>query len=671
MKKIFLIFSSTVVMLFLSFSLIQDKDVTIFQGYPDVNVMGVDPNKVSVHREKFEEELNRFAENHDIVLAHRIIEPNRSGKIKFKYAIYGKGNISKDLKKASQKSINYSSLAGTYLIVKGKIEPNLLVNKLSSLGYKSMVGYKISFIDNFSQIINKTARLCLFVFLITFAGLSLIYRIKGLRFADIKMISGESLAAVTLQPVKSDLISIISVNLVTWVVGLIILHLNQAFHLLLILFLSLGIIVYTVALILISFILSLLYLFSLQKSTLISLVKGKLPLKRIIAFMLVAQFAAIVTVGFAVKQFTSYDKSYQKMKQAEVKWKEASDRFVPSFGMSAAATSEKEERKREKIQYQMLNDAVENEDALLAENNLSRYEVESVVDGVHKNDYLPLGNTINVTPNYLVKQNVEISSNLKKRLQNLKPGEFGLLFPRKLKAQKKKLTKIYTKELSGMWTESKYKNIPFKAVTGYLDNNKNRFLYNGSEVADLDDQFVKDPIIVVWTPKSTRDTEGSNMYWSASLSEHVLFKGYDSSIKLLKKHHVYQWFSYVVNGRMYYLNKINGIKTQIISLLIGAIMSIITSIFMFTLMNLLYFEEFRKEIFIKRLAGMNFAEIHFNYLLAQLLVLLAATIVSFFLTKNLTISFLTTLLFLTVGALLMYRQLKHEERVAVTVMKGK
>ena len=672
MKKIFLIFSSAAVMLLLTFSLIQNKDLVAFGNYAGVDVRGQLPNKTPVHRNEFNLELNKFAKEHNITLAQRIVEPNKTGKTEFKYAVFGKGDLPEGLKKASTNTLKFSDISGSYLIVKGQVDLNIATNKFAELGYSAIPSIKPTLVQNLSILMNETAILCIFIFLLTFAGLSLIYRIKDLRFAGIRLISGESLATVTLRPVKSDLTAIGIINLITWSIGLCILLFKNSFYLRTITLLSIGVLIYIFLLSFISLILSIVYLFSLKNSTLMSLVKGKLPLKKIISVMLIAQFLSILTVGFTVKQFTGFYSLYQEMNQAKDKWQKASDRFVPTYSMTATATNREEDDRRNKIEYNLVKDSIENHDALLCQSNLDRYLDHEEMDGVKATDYLPEGNTIYVTPNYLSKQNVETSTKLKKRLQNLKPGEFGLLLPEKLKSQEAKIIKTYTELFNQNLKESKFSNTSYSAIKGYLADDQQRFLYRGGSMnSDAETQFLKDPIIVVWTPTSTHSTPATNAYWSAALSEDILFKGYDSTIQLFKEYKVYQWFAAVINGNLGYLNSVNKLRTQLISLLIGSLMSVVTSIFMFALMNLLYFEEFRKEIFIKRLSGMKFTEIHFNYLLAQIAVLFVATIGGLLVTKDPAIITGTTVLFIAMGFMMIHRQVKTEDKVAVTVMKGK
>ena len=53
--------------------------------------------------------------------------------------------------------------------------------------------------------------------------------------------------------------------------------------------------------------------------------------------------------------------------------------------------------------------------------------------GVKITDYVPNGNTIYVSPNYLEKQNVGVSDEFLAQMKKLKRGEFGLIIPEKLK----------------------------------------------------------------------------------------------------------------------------------------------------------------------------------------------------------------------------------------------
>ncbi|BDR58796.1 bacteriocin-associated integral membrane family protein [Xylocopilactobacillus apicola] len=670
MKKIFLVFSSAVVLLFLAFSLQQKKEHLNSVSYPSVDIINPDPKKEQVDRAKFERELNEFASVHHILIAKGVLVGSKTEADLYTYMTYGEGKIPQELKQANKSDAKASDVTSGYLIVRGNLDSQLLVNKFRELGYNAVSFEKISFLRSFIVLLNETAVLCVLIFLLTFSGLSLIYRIKDLRFAGIRLVAGESLLTVTLRPVIADFKTITLINGGMWLVGLLVLGFNHSLQFNFALLLAFGAILYAALLLFISLAFSIIYLFSLHNSKLMSLINGRLPLKRILGVMLLAQFIAIVTVGFTVKQFSTDYASYEEMNQAQNKWQAAKDRYLTTYSWAAGGVKKTEADKTDQLCYDFLNEAVNQQDALLCENRNTKNLPSFLRDKVDAAEYGPDGNAIYVTPNYLIKQNVEISSELKERLQHLKPGEFGLLFPEKLKGQEQELTQAFLKSWNSLFDESKYQGSSFEVVKGYLANNQKRFYYNSGLDSMTTTQFIKDPIIVVWTPTSTRSTPGSNMYWAATLSSRIAFKDYDSTIKLLKKYKLYKYMGLVESGLARYQRTSNELKTRLISLLIGSALSIVTSIFMFTLMNLLYFEEFRREIFIKRIAGLSFTEIHFNYLLAQLATLMVASIAGFWLTKDLAIITGTTVLFLGIGAVLTYRQFKHEDEIAATVMKG-
>lgn len=105
-------------------------------------------------------------------------------------------------------------------------------------------------------------------------------------------------------------------------------------------------------------------------------------------------------------------------------------------------------------------------------------------------------------------------------------------------------------------------------------------------------------------------------------------------------------------------------------MLAGAVLGIATSILLFNTMNRLYFEEFRRAIVIKRIAGLRFLEIHRNYLLAQLGVFLLGFVASVFLQVEIVIAFLVLLLFTGLSLLQLHVQMQKENKMSMLVLKG-
>ena len=96
----------------------------------------------------------------------------------------------------------------------------------------------------------------------------------------------------------------------------------------------------------------------------------------------------------------------------------------------------------------------------------------------------------------------------------------------------------------------------------------------------------------------------------------------------------------------------------------GGVFGIATSVLLFNTMNFLYFEEFRKQIFLKKIAGLGFVNIH------QMILLSVGSLLVFLLTQEWWIALVTLLLFITnAWFILLYRSHK-EDHLLATVLKG-
>ncbi|NQK93483.1 DUF1430 domain-containing protein [Streptococcus suis] len=121
---------------------------------------------------------------------------------------------------------------------------------------------------------------------------------------------------------------------------------------------------------------------------------------------------------------------------------------------------------------------------------------------------------------------------------------------------------------------------------------------------------------------------------------------------------------------MTFVGVLNTKRTEFYSLLIGTVLTLATAILLYDAMNLLYFEQFRREIFIKRLAGMTFRELHGQYLLGQLGVFLVGLLASVWLTSNLVMSSLAVGLLAVNAMVILKLQDKKEQTANVAVLKG-
>lgn len=91
---------------------------------------------------------------------------------------------------------------------------------------------------------------------------------------------------------------------------------------------------------------------------------------------------------------------------------------------------------------------------------------------------------------------------------------------------------------------------------------------------------------------------------------------------------------------------------------------------LFSSMNRLYFEEFRRRIFIKRISGLGFLEIHWNYLFVQIAVFLLGFVASLFLEVELLVALLVLLFFTILSILQLRNQVRKENEMSTLVLKG-
>lgn len=170
------------------------------------------------------------------------------------------------------------------------------------------------------------------------------------------------------------------------------------------------------------------------------------------------------------------------------------------------------------------------------------------------------------------------------------------------------------------------------------------------------------------TPKSTG--EQAYAFWEVALQNYFLFDQLADTQMLIKQNGIENWVGELKTGYHIYETLLNNLRREIWLMIAGAMLGIATSVLMFNTMNLLYFEEFRRDIFIKRVSGLRFFELHRRYLLSQLLVFFVGLVISALLTQNPLMCLLVFSLFLGNAILLLYRQMRIENKMSLLILKG-
>ncbi|HEU4194519.1 TPA: bacteriocin-associated integral membrane family protein [Streptococcus pneumoniae] len=677
MKKLFILLSTFFLSFFLAWIIVLRAPQYLYASYDSVSLLRVKKDTQEPTREVFEQELENFANSEQSLIARRIVEPSKDGTTHFTYATYGQGTLPKEFQEASQESRERSDPLNSYLLLSGSLTKEKLADKLGDLGYKASADRKIPpYFLAFRILLNPLILISLAIFGLSFFALVIITRIKEMRAAGIKLFSGQTLLSIMGHSLSTDIKWLLLSALLSFLGGGVVLFSQGLFYPILLATYGFGISFYLLFLLAISILLMLLYLMSLNYKALVPVIKGRLPLKRLMILTLLCQLVAVFTVGYAVKTGLT---SYQRLKELEISkqaWQDRADYYQISFGLGDRGKDTENQSKW----YAFAKEAIEEEQALYVKDNLLHFANPQGKNeqGETLDTYSPDANTLYVSPSYLDKEKVVVDAETKQKLAHLQKGEFILLLPEHLRSREAELKKVFEERLSYYGKSGEEASAPLdypldyemKAHVSYLSMGEKRFVYNNGE-NPVSTQYLTDPILVVFTPTSTGDSFISLSSWSINAGKQLFIKGYESGLELLKKAGIYEQVSYLKEGRSVYLTRYNEVQTETATLILGAIVGIASSLLLFYSVNLLYFEQFRRDILIKRISGLRFFETHAQYMVSQFASFVFGA--SFFIlrSRDWVIGLLTLLVFLASAVLTLYRQAQKESRVSMTIMKGK
>ena len=673
MKKLFILLSTFFLSFFFVWIIVLRAPQYLYASYDSVSLLRVKKDTQEPTREVFEQELENFANSEQSLIARRIVEPSKDGSTNFTYATYGQGGLPKEFQAASQESRERSDPLNSYLLLSGSLTKEKLAAKLDDLGYKAIADRKTPpYLLAFWIALNPLLLISLAIFGLAFFAMVIITRIKEMRAAGIQLFSGQTLLSIIGSALYDDVKWLCLAGGGSLIVGGAVLLSQGLFYPVLLAAFSIGVGVYLLFLLGISLVLSLLYLMSLSYKALVPVLKGRLPLKRLMTLTLLCQLVAVFTVGYAVKTgLTSYQR-LQELQLSKQAWEDRADYYQISFGIGDRGKNAENQSKW----YAFAKEAIEEEQALYVKDNLFHFANPQGKNeqGETLDTYSPDANTLYVSPSYLEKEKVVVDAETKQKLAHLQKGEFVLLLPEHLRSREAELKKIFEERLSYYGKSGEEASAPLeyemRAIVSYLPTGEKRFIYNNGE-SPVSIQYLTDPILVVFTPTSTGDSIISKSSWSINAGKNIFVKGYEDGIKLLKNAGIYDQVSYLKEGRSVYLARYYEVQTETLTLILGAIIGIASSLLLFYSVNLLYFEQFRREILIKRISGLRFFETHAQYMISQFASFVFGA--SFFIwrSRDLMIGLVTLSIFLVIAILTLYRQAQKESRVSMTIMKGK
>lgn len=670
MKKLFILISNLLASLFFVWVFTIWTDTYVSHYYPNVVVRDSSPETtfqhVATRLEKLAEETNSF-----IAIQHQDL--NSEGTTVFSYTTFGNGKLPDGLQEKNLEDAQSSSVETNYFVFDGHLDIHLLREELSQLGLTNMHLTIPSKLSTLMAIFSNGFQLIsLLIFILTFVALTLISQISQLRSSGIRLISGEKRWSIFLRPVGEDLKGI-AVGFSLAGVLAILMQKILSLPTQSLMTIGEGLLSYNLILLSISLFFAQLFAVGIKKIHLMQIIKGQLPVRGIISLILIGQLLAIIIVTLGIGSSLKYSQAWQQHRIGQEVWSQERQLIILSISREGTSPGFDEQAQRKlRTWYQLMDLAVSEQKAFLSRHQLidrtlqnGMVSSKNLTTSTEWHDYSPNGNVLIVTPQYLERQNIPVDTTIEQKMNHLDVGEFVLLLPEHLRSEEEHYKSVFEDDLTSRMS-SQDERQQMTATVGYLESGQDRFVYNTTPISYQ--QFLKDPIIIVITPQSTGPQ--SILFWVDAVQNYVLFNQLSDAQELIQRQGIENWVSEMQTGYHNYITLLDNIQRERWVMLAGAVLGIATSILLFNTMNRLYFEEFRRAIFIKRIAGLRFLEIHRTYLSAQLGVFLLGFVASVFLQVEILIAFLVSLLFTGLSLLQLHVQMQKENKMSMLVLKG-
>ena len=663
MKRVFLFISNLLLTFFLIATLSFWKDSLPQILFPGAAVLSGQADYSTV-----KEELNSLAKEHNSLIARTIWEVDSDGKSQTYYEVFGDGKLPDWMPPASQESIHKSDLLNNYNIISGSLTSQELATHLKELGLEKANAFendRVSFVlALFTQPNQLTSML---IFLLTFLALIVIGQIQSLSQSGIRLISGERLSHLFFRSLARDGLDILLFGLPALLIASVLLvSLGYPYEVQT--FLGILFILYNSLLLLLSLLIAFLFTISLKKVHLLSIIKGKLPIKSILRILYFGQVLAILLVIVGFGRMSTYYHILEKNEAGQATWEQRSNVVTLQTGRSSQMKNLDELQTNADKWFDFIQHAIDNENAFLIKHNLVEQALKQAISNHNETENNPYGvegkNILYVTPNYFKKEGIKLTSETFQKINTLKDGQILAILPEELQKNEKDIKANLQQELTNRLYSSK-SNQTVEISIAYTNKNNDVFLYNTTHIAY--DQWLSNPIFLVLSPKALG--KASSIFWFTNL-EYLYFTDLHQTQELLKHYQLDQMVSGLSSARETYLQLNQKIKIEIFSNLASAIFAILTSILLFTSLNLLYFEAFRKTIFLKKIAGYYFFELHSRYITSQIAALFLGSGLAFIISKNIWITLILFFSFSSLAVLLLKICDKKESKTYASIIKG-
>ena len=663
MKRIFLFISNLLLTFFLIATLSFWKEALPQRLFPGVAVLSGQADYTTL-----KQELDSLARKHNSLIARTIWEVDSDGKSQTYYEVFGDGKLPDWMPPASQESIHKSDLLNNYNIISGSLTSQELATHLKELGLEKANAFendRVSFVlALFTQPNQLTSML---IFLLTFLALIVIGQIQSLSQSGIRLISGERLSHLFFRSLAKDGLDILLFGLPALLIASVLL-ISLGYPYEVQTFLGILFILYNSLLFLLSLLIAILFTISLKKVHLLSIIKGKLSIKSILRILYFGQVLAILLVIVGFVRMSTYYHILEKNEAGQASWEQRSNVVTLQTGRSSQMKNLDELQTNADKWFDFIQHAIDNENAFLIKHNLVEQALKQATSNHNETEDNPYGvegkNILYVTPDYFKKEGIELTSETFQKINTLKDGQILAILPEELQKNEKDIKSTLQQELTNRLYSSK-SNQTVEVSIAYTNQKNDVFLYNTAHIAY--DQWLSNPIFLVLSPKALG--KASSIFWFTNL-EYLYFTDLHQTQELLKHYQLDHMVSRLSSARETYLQLNQKIKIEIFSNLASAMFAILTSILLFTSLNLLYFEAFRKTIFLKKIAGYYFFELHSRYITSQIIALFLGSGLAFIISKNIWITLILFFIFSSLAVLLLKICDKKESKTYASIIKG-
>ena len=663
MKRVFLFISNLLLTFFLIATLSFWKEALPQRLFPGVAVHSGQADYTTL-----KQELDSLARKHNSLIARTIWEVDSDGKSRTLYEAFGDGQLPDWMPPASQESIHKSDLLNNYNIISGSLTSQELATHLKELGLEKANAFENDRVSFVLAIFTQPDQLIsMLIFLLTFLALIVIGQIQSLSQSGIRLISGERLSYLFFRSLARDGLDILLFGLPALLIASVLL-ISLGYPYEVQTFLGILFILYNSLLFLLSLLIAILFTISLKKVHLLSIIKGKLPIKSILRILYFGQVLAILLVIVGFGRMSTYYHILEKNEAGQATWEQRSNVVTLQTGRSSQMKNLDELQTNADKWFDFIQHAIDNENAFLIKHNLVEQALKQATSNHNETENNPYGvegkNILYVTPSYFQKEDMDLSSETFQKINTLKDGQILAILPEELQKNEKDIKENLQQELTNRLYSSK-SNQTVEVSIAYTNQKNDVFLYNTAHIAY--DQWLSNPIFLVLSPKALG--KASSIFWFTNL-EYLYFTDLHQTQELLKHYQLDHMVSRLSPARETYLQLNQKIKIEIFSNLASAMFAILTSILLFTSLNLLYFEAFRKTIFLKKIAGYYFFELHSRYITSQIIALFLGSGLAFIISKNIWITLILFFSFSSLAVLLLKICDKKESKTYASIIKG-